>query len=204
MEDTATEAGLASGLIERLEPRLSHDPVIRHLGAVAVNEIERGDAGSALQLDALGTMLCVHLLRLASKGVALPLHRRGGLAAWQIKRSTECMRSRLNENPTLAELAAEVGVSQSHFSHAFKQSTGMSPHRYLMQCRLQKAKELLANTTMSMIEIAVSIGYSEPTQLARLFAMELDTTPTAYRRATASPARASLHTASFMPSVNRK
>ena len=203
-DDTAAETALTSDILERLEPGLSYDPVIRNLGILVADEIGRDNLGSALQLDALGSMICVHLLRRASDGGGLPIESRGGLAGWQVRRSMQYIADRVGENPTLAAIAAEVGLSQFHFTRAFKQSTGVSPHRYLIQCRLERAKQLLANTDASVTEIAASVGYSEPTQLSRLFAMEMDTTPSAYRRATASPSVSiSSRAGSFMSSAGR-
>jgi AraC family transcriptional regulator len=98
----------------------------------------------------------------------------------------ECIVARLGENLTLAALAEEVGLSQFHFAHAFKRSTGLSPHRYLMLCRLERAKELLAGSTESVGEIAAQVGFSDPTQLSRLFQAEMATTPSAYRRSAGS------------------
>jgi AraC family transcriptional regulator len=186
VEHNASVMGVESRILERLRPGMFYDAAIDHLGAKAVLEIEENGPGSALQLDAIGAILCVHLLRRAA-GAQAYRPWQGGLTGWQVRRIKDCIAARLHENPSLASLAREVGLSQYHFVRAFKQSTGQSPHQYLLRCRLERAKEMLARTDDSIADIAARVGYDDPTQLARLFRMELDITPSAYRKAV--PAR---------------
>ena len=182
IEDSARAMGVESRILECFRPGMFYDAAVDHLGAMAVLEVETGGPGSSLQLDAIGAILCVDLLRCAA-GAQERRPWQGGLADWQVRRVRDCIAARLQENPSLASLAREVGLSQYHFVRAFKQSTGQSPHRYLLRCRLERAKEMLARIDNSIADIAAHVGYDDPTQLARLFRMELGITPSAYRRA---------------------
>jgi AraC family transcriptional regulator len=186
LADTAQQADLQPLGADRIANALTYDPVLHAIGRDIASEIIEGRPGSQLQLDAFGTMIAVHLLRRATPHHASESSARGGLARWQVKRAMACIRNRLEENVTLASLAQEVGLSQYHFARAFKQSTGSSPHHYLLHCRLERAKELLAHTDVSVAEIAARVGYSEATQLSRLFQTALATSPTAYRRTVSS------------------
>lgn len=181
LTETAQQADLAPLRIERVQPGCAYDPILHAIGSNIVAEIERDQPGSRLQLDSLATMICVHLLRRA--GSVSPAKRdAGGLARWQVKRAMDCIAERFGENLTLATLAGQVGLSQYHFARAFKQSTGLTPHRYLLHCRLKHAKELLAQTDASIADIAARVGYNEATQLSRLFQAELGVSPSVYRR----------------------
>ncbi len=106
----------------------------------------------------------------------------GGLAMWQVRRATERIADMLSESISLEELAASVNLSPFHFSRAFKRSTGLPPHRYQLMLRIEKAKELLSTTQMSIAEVALAVGYDSPRALARLFARELKVSPNAFRR----------------------
>jgi AraC family transcriptional regulator len=178
--ETALQSGLMPGLAHRLDPQSLQDPVLARLGFAVAAEIERSDASTRLQLEALGTMLAVHLLRHAAR--AGPGFRPGGLAAWQVKRALACIAERLAEPLSLVSLAREVGLSPYHFARAFKHSTGLTPHRQLIHCRLRRAKHLLARSDASIADIAASVGYRDPTQLARLFQSEIGVSPSQYRR----------------------
>jgi AraC family transcriptional regulator len=90
--------------------------------------------------------------------------------------------SDLAAEPSLAELAADVGLSTFHFARAFKASTGLPPHQQLLALRLEKARELLEMSDLTVTEISAEVGYSDPGYLARLFRKHVGATPAAYRR----------------------
>lgn len=106
----------------------------------------------------------------------------GGLAPWQVRRATEMLAQSEGVKVSLSELAAGVGMSTFHFCRAFKQSTGVAPHRHQTLLRLARAQALLAGTRLSIIEVALSVGYDSPQGLARLFQRELGISPSEWRR----------------------
>ena len=97
----------------------------------------------------------------------------------------------LGAQTTLAELAADLGLSPFHFARAFKRSTGVPPHRYLVQLRLERAGELLTGTKLPVTDIAARVGYDDPGYLSRLFRHEFGMTPAQYRRERQRPSRQS-------------
>jgi AraC family transcriptional regulator len=131
--------------------------------------------------ESCGVLLVHHLLRLAGsdRGRATA---RGGLAGWQVRRTTDYVAAHLAENIGLTELAAIAGLSPFHFARAFKQSVGDPPHRYQTRRRIERACELLTTTDMPVIDIAAAVGFEAPQTLTRLFRRELGMTPSAYRR----------------------
>lgn len=83
---------------------------------------------------------------------------------------------------SLAELAEKAFMSESHFSHVFKDVTGVPPKRYLIAGRVAKAKELLTTTARPVIDIAAELGYDNPQYFSRMFKKETGRTPLEFRR----------------------
>jgi len=108
---------------------------------------------------------------------------KGGLAPWAKRNCLELMHARLSEHLSLDQLAAEAGLSLSHFARMFKRSVGVPPRVYLMHIRIEKACELLERTDMSVTGIALEVGYSSNQTFGRAFLKRVHVTPGDYRRA---------------------
>jgi len=102
---------------------------------------------------------------------------RGGLPPGAMRRVSEYVESHLSESVDLAKLAATAGLSVYHFARAFKRSQGITPHGYLVRRRVERAREMLARTDLSLAEIACAAGFSDQSHLARHFRQMLGTTP---------------------------
>jgi transcriptional regulator GlxA family with amidase domain len=87
----------------------------------------------------------------------------------QERRAKDLMVASLNEDISLLRLAAECGLSARHFARAFRQSTGLSPHRWLIQYRVERARELVADRRLSLIEIALICGFADQSHFTRAF-----------------------------------
>jgi transcriptional regulator of acetoin/glycerol metabolism/AraC-like DNA-binding protein len=105
----------------------------------------------------------------------------GGLSASAMRRVREYVDVHLSESIDLPSLAAVAGLSMHHFARQFKQSAGVTPHHYLTQKRLERAREMLAQTDLSLAEIAYAAGFSDQGHLARHFRHMLGTTPREFR-----------------------
>jgi transcriptional regulator of acetoin/glycerol metabolism len=105
----------------------------------------------------------------------------GGLSAGTMRRIREYVEVHLSENINLTMLSAVAGVSMHHFAREFKQSAGVTPHRYLTQKRVERAQEMLAQTDLSLSEIAYSTGFADQSHLARHFRHMVGTTPREFR-----------------------
>lgn len=108
---------------------------------------------------------------------------RGGLSPAAAHRVLRYIDVHLAENIRLASLAAVAGVSVSHFARAFKQSTGMPAHRYVIKRRIARARELLADPALSLPQIALRLGFSDHSHFTRHFRRETGTTPALARQA---------------------
>jgi transcriptional regulator of acetoin/glycerol metabolism/AraC-like DNA-binding protein len=116
------------------------------------------------------------LLKLAPASQA-----RGGLSAGMMRRVREYVEVHLGESIDLAMLAGVAGLSVHHFARQFKHSIGVPPHHYLTQKRVERAQEMLAQTELSLSEIAYAAGFSDQSHLARHFRHMLGTTPREFR-----------------------
>jgi AraC family transcriptional regulator len=113
--------------------------------------------------------------------MATPLVR-GGLAPWQERRAKELMSTHLGREISLAFVAGECGLSVSHFARSFKQCTGKPPHRWLLENRVEKAKELLINAELPLAEIALECGFSDQSHFTRVFSRIAGTSPGTWQR----------------------
>ena len=146
-------------------------------------------APSRLLARAAGCKILAELYRLSGAPLSTAT---GGLAPWAERRCLELMRTRLSEDISLDELAAEARLSPFHFARMFKQSLGVPPRVYLTRLRMEKACELLEQTDLPITAIALEVGYSSNQVLARVFLKHMGMSPTEYRRAARDPARPSI------------
>lgn len=105
----------------------------------------------------------------------------GGLAPWQLRRVIDYMEACLPQRIELACLAAMVGLSQAHFSRAFKASTGLAPYRWQLDSRIRVAQELLINTTASLDQVAEATGFADAVHFGRTFRKHIGVTPAVWR-----------------------
>jgi AraC family transcriptional regulator len=111
-----------------------------------------------------------------------PSPARGGLAPWQERRAKELMSTHLGREISLAFVAGECRLSVSHFARSFKQCTGKPPHRWLLEKRVEKAKELLIDAELPLAEIALECGFSDQSHFTRVFSRTVGTSPGTWRR----------------------
>ncbi|WP_312608331.1 AraC family transcriptional regulator [Agrobacterium pusense] len=133
---------------------------------------------SQLMAQAAGCEILAELFRLRGQRYKSV---RGGLSPWARNRAMELMHARISEDLSLADLAAEARLSVFHFSRMFKESLGLSPQAYLTSLRIKKAAELLAESDLSILEIAQETGYTSGQVLARAFMKHMKMTPSQYR-----------------------
>jgi transcriptional regulator GlxA family with amidase domain len=104
------------------------------------------------------------------------------LAPWQLRKVTDFMRAHLAETLQLSELAAISGLSTSHFSRAFKGSTGLPPYRWHLNLRVEQARAMLTDATASLAEVACATGFADQSHFTRTFSKIVGTSPGALRR----------------------
>jgi AraC family transcriptional regulator len=165
-----------------LESRYGPDPIARHLAQALVGALADGRTGGALFADGVREALARHLLD--RYGSARP--RAAGprpLSRVELERVRDRIHDELADDLRLADLAAAVPLSPYHFSRAFRATTGLTPHRYVMRCRAEAARTLLARTPLGLGEVARRTGFADGAHLARQFRRHFGVTPGAFRAA---------------------
>jgi len=163
---------------------LQDEPIRRTLFAIK-DEIANPGAGGRLYGELLLQQLVIQLMRFSSTSRAerRVAYAKGGLSAWQLRSALELLEADLREPPSLAALAARVRLSPTYFCTKFRQSTGMPPHRYLIERRIAKAKELMADRQLSLTDIALSTGFGSSSRFSVAFRSAVGVAPREYRRA---------------------
>lgn len=181
--DPAGSCDESSGARVSLEPgwRVLRDPLAAELLRGIAGELERPESDEPLFGDLATTLLGVQLERVLGAGSTPQVLRRGGLPPFVLKRVREHVAAHLAGGVRLSQLAAIAGLSPFHFSRAFKASTGMSPHAYVLHCRIAEAKRLLSGSTLAVADIARRAGFKSSGQLSARFRASTGTTPSAFR-----------------------
>lgn len=157
------------------------DPIIRHLGLSLLPAMHAAHRNNQLFVDHVLLALRTHLV-LTYGGVrrhdSIP---RGGLAPWQQRQAMALIREHIVDGIPLALVAKACDLSCSAFVRGFKQSTGMSPHQWLIQRRIDQALELMRDRTLPLTEIALAAGFADQSHFTRMFTRKLGVSPGAWR-----------------------
>ncbi len=132
--------------------------------------------------ETLGLLLLWELRHAADSKYSQLNPVRGGLTVLQLKRVKEFVDVQISNDITISDLAAVAGLSQFHFIRAFKDSVGRSPYQYVLSERISDAKEMLSKSDLSIADVALAVGFSDASQLNRVFRKLIGVTPTAFRR----------------------
>lgn len=160
-------------------PRSFRNDRLRRLAQCLADECRNPDRFNRLYFDAVTVAICIDFLRLSAER---PPRRTGVLPSWQVRRATDYLMAHLSEAVPLAAVAGLTGLSQWHFARAFKAATGVSPHRWQLNARIAKAKELLLSRSMPQAQIALQVGFAEQSHLCRVFKNMIGVSPGAWLR----------------------
>ena len=170
---------LSRGRYEPDEEIWGTDSVIHSVASVLRREFLSGTSDSRF-LEAVRTVLSGHLVR--SLGDSSVRRVRGRLAPRLLRQVVERMEENLGAGVSIPELAKHCRMGTHHFTQLFKASTGSSPYRYLLDLRTERAKELLATTSLSLAEIAYKLGFANQSHFATSFRRHTQFTPRQFRR----------------------
>jgi AraC family transcriptional regulator len=157
------------------------DHVITNLLDIIDFAFENPERSSQLLVDEVSILLMSHLIHNYSD-ISPIARRRGGLASWQERIAKDILFDRIGDPPTADELGHACGVSARHFIRAFRQSTGHTPHQWLMQERALKAQNLLEHSDKTLAEISAICGYANQSHFCRAFLRYFGKSPAMARR----------------------
>lgn len=177
------DTALQAVLVELVFDLLRSDPLLHHMAAVLHTTVHATGEAERLYAGVLADALVVHCF---SRYRAIQLTRpevSGGLVPYRMQRTLSYIQTHLDQKMSLAMLAAVAQMSPGHFAHLFKHSTGLPPHQYVSQSRVQRAQQLLVKTDMTLSEIAHQVGCADQSHFTALFRAHAALTPKAYRNA---------------------
>src|SRR5439155_13743880 len=148
----------------------------------AADVLEGSAALDALFRQQLTDLLATRLLAAHAGSPTAIQPTMGGLSPKVLLRAIERLRSDSDADVSLDALASDAGLSRFHFCRAFKESTGLSPHAWLRQYRLEQAMNMLRNTDASIVSVAVEFGYASQTAFAAAFRRLTGEAPSDWRR----------------------
>ncbi|WP_344101716.1 AraC family transcriptional regulator [Nocardiopsis rhodophaea] len=181
LERLAEEGGAHRAF--ELVPRFHlSDPLLAMMVERLVTEYERPEPVDALYVQALVQAVAAHVVRMSSERSATP-PRVGGLSPRRMAHVEDYINAHLRDRLRLEDLADAAGLSSSHFTRAFRASTGQSPHQYVLRLRLDRARRALQATGDSIAHIAEATGFADQSHLTRTMRRHLGITPSALRAA---------------------
>ena len=170
------------GDADAVEPRLGLRD--RHAEAAlraVLAELDRPGGPSRLLVEAATSTALLRLLQPTPPGGGrAPTN---ALPAARVRRIADYVHTHLDRDLSVADLAAVAGLSPAHFSRLFAAAAGEPPHRYVRAVRLDEAARLLRTTRRSVLDIALTVGYGDPSSFGAAFRRRFGASPTAYRKA---------------------
>jgi AraC family transcriptional regulator len=157
------------------------DPAIHRTAMLMAHEAAQGAAGSRLMVDSLSCQLSVHILRRHADALFRESPGVNGLSFGQERTVRDYVDQHLQKSISLEDLACTVGLSRYHFARRFRQSTGTTPHEFVLRQRVERAKTLLHRTNTPLPDIACSCGFADQSHMTREFRKRVGLTPGRYR-----------------------
>lgn len=168
--------------LELLGKWSGHDPVLRDLVLRLRAEAAAGCPSGALLGESICTKLTEHLIQRYSIGRVRSEPYKGGLSGAQLRRALEYIDASLNLNLNGNSIATVAGLSKYHFGKAFKRSTGMTLHGYVLNLRIRRSQELLVRSDFPLAAVAAAAGFSNQSHFTTIFSTRLGMSPQTFRK----------------------
>jgi AraC family transcriptional regulator len=171
-----------NGEVELRPHRKFADSRLGALARLVHSEMVGGFPSGRLFLDSIEQAMAVALVSGQAVMHSPVRISGGGLGPWRLRRITELVRARLEDELGLEELAQAVGLSTAHFARMFRKSTGESPHQFVLRQRLERAKAMLRAPDTRILDVAVACGFKTQQHFAQAFRDVCGISPTGYRQ----------------------
>jgi AraC-like DNA-binding protein len=158
------------------------DRVMYGLANALLGQVERASERSALFIDHVALAFFAHVMGTYGNAPVPDDSTPGALSPWQIRRVLDFLAAHLTDDPTVAELARECGLSSGYFARAFRQTTGVTPHQWLIRKRVERARGLMLGNGLGLADIAVVCGFVDQSHFTRVFAKLEGETPGRWRQ----------------------
>jgi AraC-like DNA-binding protein len=169
--------------IELVSHLLVHDPLRHHIALVLQATSDADSVEGRLYAETLANALAVHFLRRYTACKQTVQESTSALSTYKLRQTIAYIQAHLEQKLSLTALAAVVHLSPDHFARLFKHATGRTPHQYVLWCRIERAKQLLAETDVPLSAIGLQVGCTDQSSFTALFRKHVIMTPKAYRAA---------------------
>jgi AraC-like DNA-binding protein len=170
-------------IVPRLQP---HDPLFQHLLLVLQADRATQSEVERLYAESLTNALAVHFLKRYAGAEPIDSPISSGLPPHKLRRAIAYIDEHLEQELSLAKIAAVTHTSVTHFLRLFRQDTGMTPHQFVIWRRIERARQLLVDTELSLSEIGNRVGFTDQSHFIAVFRKHVGLTPRLYRRTTSS------------------
>src|SRR5882724_2043174 len=157
------------------------DEALAHLCFACAEMLSARTPGKSRRVADLAQLFASYLVEKYIAAAAEKPDFHSGLPIWRLRKVEDYVRERLAEEISTETLAELVELSPFHFSRVFKQATGMSPLQFVTRERISRAQQLIRETSRSLIEVALEVGYTSPSHFAKVFRRMTGVTPTEFR-----------------------
>jgi AraC family transcriptional regulator len=161
----------------------TRDPVVDRLARALLDGDRLGASFGCLYADSVSMAIVARILAATGEAPTAERPRVSELARWRLKRAIDYVEARLGEPLRLADVASAAGLTRMHFAAQFRAATGLSPHEYLLRRRIERAQEMLEGTGMSMVDVALSVGFQTQSHFTTVFKRFAGQPPQTWRRA---------------------
>ncbi|MEW2916051.1 AraC family transcriptional regulator [Ruegeria sp. ANG10] len=159
------------------------DPDLCAAGVILRDALEADDMSSAVMFEAMSRVFLVKLLQKYGKRRTNEVELSARFTSRHYQRVLSYVQNRLDQTITVDQLAAEVGMSQSHFARVFKETLGSTPMQYVMAYRIEQAIKMMEDAERPLGDIALACGFADQAHFTRSFKQAVGQTPRAYRAA---------------------
>lgn len=157
------------------------DNTLWHICKTCAELLTARTPGKSPMVAALTQLFATHLAEnYTTPGTDAPAHR-GGLPVRQLRRIENYVANNLSSEISIDQLAGLIDLSTSHFSHVFKETTGMTPLQFVTRERITRAQRMIRETSRTLLEIGLEVGYTSPSHFAQVFRRVVGVTPTQFR-----------------------
>jgi len=147
----------------------SKDIIVDSLGRALLDADRVGGSFGQLYADCISVAIIARLLASGNRLAATERPKVGELARWRLKRAIDYVESQLDKPLSLADVASSAGLTRMHFAAQFRAATGLRPHEYLLRRRIERAQEMLLGTRMSLVDVALSVGFQTQAHFTSVF-----------------------------------
>lgn len=165
---------------------LRKDQMVERLARALLAGEQIGGALGSHYADCVSAAIVMRLLTSAERVAPAVRPKVSELARWRLRRAIDFVETNLSNSISTSDISAAAGLTRMHFAAQFKAATGLRPHEYLLRRRVERAQEMLAQTDMSVVDVALSVGFQSQSHFTVVFNRFVGRPPNAWRQSQGS------------------